>query len=57
VYTGGGFSEKGVSVQVSEKATLTPDTCNMEPETIIKYLSHGLLVSCIGIFYLDSNHQ
>jgi hypothetical protein len=26
VHTGGGFPEKGVSVQVSGKAALTPDT-------------------------------
>jgi len=39
MYTGCGFSAKGVSVEVSEKATLTTDTCNMELETIIKDLA------------------
>jgi hypothetical protein len=34
VYKGGGFPEKGISVQVSDKATLTSDTSNLQHETI-----------------------
>jgi hypothetical protein len=45
VYKGGGFPEKGISVQVSDKATLTSDTSNLQHETIIIYLAHGLRAS------------
>ncbi|MEZ4567490.1 MAG: hypothetical protein R2860_11220 [Desulfobacterales bacterium] len=44
------FQRKGVSVQVPGKVALTPDTvtCNMEPETIITDLAHGLWVPALG---------
>ena len=35
-----------------EKATLTPDTCNMQHETILTDLPHGLRAFRINIFYL-----
>ena len=34
--------------KVSGKTTLTPDTCNMEPETIITDLAHGVRVPWVG---------